>query len=259
MYLVEDIIEVMDEYAPCSLAEDFDTVGLQVGNRKSGVTGILVTLDVRDETIEEAIDKKCNLIVSHHPLFLGGIKQIDYSTPIGHRISKLILNGISLFVSHTNFDICDVGTNDALFEKLHLKNKEYLNDDNNLGRVGTLKNETTLKNYVQLVKERLNLSHVRVVGLEDTIIKKVSICTGSGGYYNLMDLSKKKGADLYITGDLTYHKMQYAEDIGLSIIDGTHYYTEILGIENFRDILNNKFEKLDVFTSYSGGNIFNIY
>ncbi len=259
MNTIEDIIKIMEEKAPVSLAMSFDNVGLQIGSKNNKLTGILLALDLRDDTIDEAVKKNCNLIITHHPLILGGVKKIDFDTPTGRRIEGLIKNNITLYVSHTNFDICDFGTNDALFEKLNLVNKKYLNLENNLGRLGDLKEKIRLKDYIEIVKKSLNLKNVRVVGSEDKIISKVAICTGSGNEIELMDMAKSSGADLFITGDLTYHKMQYGEDIDLALIDGTHFNTEIIGLEYIYNILKEKIKNKSIFISAKSENIFKIY
>lgn len=120
MTTVQRVIDMMERLAPRSYAESWDNVGLMVGNRKTVVKGILTTLDVTMESIEYAVEHKCNLIVSHHPLIFKGLKQVSLDTALGRMIEMLITNQIAVYSAHTNLDIAPGGLNDMLAERLGL-------------------------------------------------------------------------------------------------------------------------------------------
>ena len=116
-----DIINIMEEYANSNLAEDWDNVGLMVGDENKTISKILVALDIEDKIIDEAIEKNCDMIITHHPFIFKGIKSIKASDTIGARIIKLIKNNICVFSAHTNLDIAKNGTNDTLANLLNLE------------------------------------------------------------------------------------------------------------------------------------------
>jgi dinuclear metal center YbgI/SA1388 family protein len=138
MAKVAEVIQLMGEFAPTSLAEDWDNVGLQVGDQNTEVKNVLLALDLREGLVQEAIAKDCNLIITHHPLIFKGIKTVTESSYTGRLIRDLIKNEIAVFSAHTNLDISSNGLNDFLIKKLPVKNIEVLSS-------------TTSKNYYKLV------------------------------------------------------------------------------------------------------------
>ncbi|WP_404453468.1 Nif3-like dinuclear metal center hexameric protein [Oceanobacillus kapialis] len=122
----KDVFAVLEKLAPKSLAYEWDNVGLQVGSFNSPVTKIMVTLDVLEEVVDEAIANGVRLIIAHHPLLFKPMKQLHTDTPQGRVIKKLLEHNISVYASHTNLDIATGGVNDALCEKLQIKNPQPL-------------------------------------------------------------------------------------------------------------------------------------
>ncbi len=104
MKTVKDVMAVMEEFAPSALKEDFDNVGLLLGDAGMVVNSVLVTLDITEGVIDEAIEKGCNMIVSHHPIMLSGLKKITGKTETERIVLKAILNNIAIYASHTNAD-----------------------------------------------------------------------------------------------------------------------------------------------------------
>lgn len=115
------VIQLMEEWAPKKLAYDWDPTGFQLGNRTSKTKNILITLDVVERVVDEAIEKGVNLIISHHPLIFSPLKSIDITTPKGRTIEKLLKHNITVYTSHTNLDIAEGGVNDLLAKQLDLK------------------------------------------------------------------------------------------------------------------------------------------
>ncbi|WP_439127918.1 Nif3-like dinuclear metal center hexameric protein, partial [Polaribacter sp.] len=99
--IVKDITNYIEELAPLQYAEDFDNVGLLVGNYNSEITGVLVTLDTLEETVDEAISKNCNLIVSFHPIIFGGLKKLNGNSYVERVVLKAIKNDIAIYATHT--------------------------------------------------------------------------------------------------------------------------------------------------------------
>ncbi|PCI07367.1 MAG: Nif3-like dinuclear metal center hexameric protein [Flavobacteriaceae bacterium] len=123
---IKDITNYIEEIAPLSYAEDFDNVGLLIGNYATKVTGVLVTLDTLEMIVDEAIDKNCNLIVSFHPIIFGGLKKINGNNYVERVVLKAIKNDIAIYAMHTALDNSFVGVNAKICEMLGLKNRQVL-------------------------------------------------------------------------------------------------------------------------------------
>lgn len=123
---VKDITNELERFAPLSYQESYDNSGLLVGNQAQEVTGVLCTLDVTLEVLEEAIEKKCNLVVSHHPLIFAALKRITNQSTTEQIITKAIKNDIVIYAAHTNVDNIQYGVNKKICEKLNLENCKIL-------------------------------------------------------------------------------------------------------------------------------------
>ncbi len=135
---IKDITNCIEEIAPLNYAEGFDNVGLLVGNYQTEVTGVLVTLDTLENIVDEAIDEKCNLIVSFHPIIFSGLKKLNGNTYIERIVLKAVKNDIAIYAMHTALDNSFQGVNSKICEILNLKNKQILIPQNN-----TIKKLTT--------------------------------------------------------------------------------------------------------------------
>jgi len=136
--IVKDVIKHLEELSPLAYAEDFDNVGLLVGNYKMHVSGILVTLDTLESVVEEAIENKCNLIVSFHPIVFKGLKTITGKTYVERVVMKAIKHDIAIYAIHTALDNALQGVNDMICEQLGLSNRKIL-----IPQVGSIKKLTT--------------------------------------------------------------------------------------------------------------------
>lgn len=124
--LINDVIQTLEELAPPFLQESYDNAGLLVGNQSKALSGVLITLDVTEKIITEAIDKNCNLIVAHHPIIFKGLKSITGKNSIERIVETAIKNDIAIYAIHTNLDNVDEGVNSILCDKLGLVNRRIL-------------------------------------------------------------------------------------------------------------------------------------
>ena len=124
--IIQDIIKEIEAFAPLNYAEDFDNVGLLVGDKNAEVTGALITLDTLEATVDEAIAKKCNLIVSFHPIVFSGLKKITGKNYVERVVLKAIKNDIAIYAIHTALDNQYKGVNDMICEKIGLVNRQIL-------------------------------------------------------------------------------------------------------------------------------------
>ncbi|GGF07781.1 GTP cyclohydrolase 1 type 2 [Halobacillus andaensis] len=333
---VGDVISKLEERAPASFAFDWDNVGLQVGSKKQTVKKVMVTLDVLERVVDEAIENDIDLIIAHHPLLFVKLDKIDVSTPKGRTIQKLLTHNICVYASHTNLDIAQGGVNDVMSELLEIEDAKplietkkdnliklavyvpdthvdrvrdaiseagaghignyshctyqvngegtfkpqagsepYIGNQGELekvqekrietilpksslpqvldamftahpyeeaaydlypllnegssegvGRIGSLKNPVTLKKLCERVKEKYNISSLRFVGDPEQMVQRVAVLGGSGEKYYAAALNQ--GADVYITGDMTFHLAQEAEEDGLAVIDPGHHVEKVM-------------------------------
>lgn len=347
------IFQLMEKWAPKHLAYDWDNVGLQVGSYEQKVSKVMVTLDVLESVVDEAIRNEVNVIIAHHPLLFKSLKNININTPKGRVLNKLMKHDISVYAAHTNLDVAQGGVNDILADKLDLLNRKnlveteveqlykiavyvpkthldavkeglslanagYIGDyshctfqtsgqgtfkplegsdpfigmENELtyveevkvetivkasdlnkakqkiyekhpyeepaidiyplknigekygiGRIGYLPEALTLENMAKELKTLYNANNVRVTGDLNQVVKKVAILGGSGEKF--ISNAKHSGADVYITGDITFHAAQDAEEMGLSVIDAGHYIEHTMK-EETATYLNDQLENAPI-------------
>lgn len=231
---LREIAEIIESEFPTETAYEWDNCGLLVGEQERDIKKVLVTLDVTEETVNEAIRHNADLILSHHPIMLSPIKRITNENSEGRLIIKSIENKISIYAAHTNCDIGKKGINARLAEIFELTAAEPV-EENGLGRIGNLKKEITLGEFANVVKEKLNTPCVRVCGDTKNSIKRVAV--GSGACSDIIPAAIEKGADVIITGDTKYHNMLSSCEMGINIIDAGHYPTEILVMDIFEELL----------------------
>lgn len=261
-----EIIKLMEKFANPILAETWDNIGLIIGDKDAYVKKILVALDIDDNVVFEAINKKCEMIITHHPPIFKPLKTITTSNNNEKRIFKLIQNNISVFSAHTNLDCAENGTSDTLAKMLSLQNIQNLFENKDfefgLGRVGNFIKPILLIDVISNLKKILNIEKLIFCGDLNKIIYKVAICTGAGGEIDFIKQAKQKNCDLYITGDVKYHNAQFANDLNLALIDASHYFTERLIIPIICKYLSNCLKTLnldiEIVESDVNGQILNI-
>jgi len=349
MATLKAIIEVLEKIAPTHLAEEWDNVGLQVGQLDQPIRRIWVALDPSLPVVSEACSKRMDLLITHHPLIFPALKAIDFSTPVGAVIQTAVQSRLAIFSAHTNLDRAVNGVNDILARRIGLKNVrglgnasgtdlyklvlfvpaeyeqqvlsavfetrarktgDYLSrafrhagtgtlrasaddtssepspdglldfeearietladkddiaavidriqagrpglkmtydvfplwpreDKQGLGRVGELEESMPLDRFAEMVKHKLQLPSLTVAGKRDLTVKKVALCSGSGG--SLIDRFLISKADVFVSGDLRYHDAREAESRNLGLIDVGHFASEHIVVEELAVRLQNIF------------------
>lgn len=219
----KDFLEAMEVIAPSHLAEDWDNVGMLIDCGQEEYRTILFALDMTENVARQAVDIGADLVVTHHPVMLSGIKRLDGKTGESRAILTMIRHGISHFAAHTNFDCSDWGTNAYLAKLLELVDPQPLNEGG-MGRIGTLQKELTLAELTGKIGKILQTGTVRAAGDPNRVIRKLAIVTGSG--MSLVREAKTAGADALLTGDVKYHGAEDAVASGIAIIDAGHFPTE---------------------------------
>jgi len=252
MVKISELILAMEELAPQAIAESWDNVGLLVGDAGATAGHVLVALDVTDEVVEEANVLGAQLIITHHPPIFKPLHAVNSDTALGRRLIRLIRQGTAVFTAHTNLDIAQGGTNDTLAKILELDDVEPLLP-NGMGRVGTLPSSIELGKLCAMLKTRLQTSYAAYAGDAARPISRVGLCTGAAAGSPFFEAAAKLDCDAYITGDVRFHAAQAAKDLGLSLIDATHYYSEIIILEPIREHLSLRFPSLHISTSNHNG------
>ena len=240
MHHVKDVTRVIEEFAPLSIQEKWDNSGLCIGSPEAPVSSVLLGLDCTPELVDEAIACGADMIVTHHPLIFSGLKKISPDDMIGEAVIKAIKAGISIYAAHTNADKVIAGVSGAMAAKLGLKNVEILSEDGEgtgLGAVGDLPEPLTAEEALALVKERFSLDIVRCSKPVAGKIERVAMCGGSGG--SLISAAKASGAQLYLSGDISYHNFFTPE--GFMLMDIGHYESEIEIVDILFSLITKNF------------------
>ena len=123
---IKEVIACLEDFAPLFLQENYDNAGLLIGSREEECTGIITSLDVTENVIEEAVQKKCNLIVAHHPIIFRGLKKLTGANYVERTVIAAIKKNIAIYAIHTNLDNITDGVNKMIAEKIGLKNLSVL-------------------------------------------------------------------------------------------------------------------------------------
>ena len=246
MIIVNDIINKMESLAPTYLKEDFDNVGLMVGDRNKIVNKVLLALDCTLKVIEEAKKEEVDLIITHHPLIFRKPSNITTDTLQGKKIIELIKNDISLYSSHTNLDSVENGLNHTIVSVLGFGESTLLEKNKNitsagLGRIVELDEEIKLEDLIEQVKSKLNINNLRVVKGTDTV-SKIAIINGSG--QDFIAKAMRLGVDTVITGDTTYHFASDYKEMGMNILDVGHFASEQIIFFNVMKQIESKFNNV---------------
>lgn len=226
---VKELYEKLCGIIPPSLSCEWDRDGLECCPDPEGeVKKIIVTLDVTNEAIDTAIREGADVIVSHHPIFFGGLKDVNALNPDGARAVRLIRAGIATMSFHTRLDALGGGVNDILAEAIGLKRVEAVGDEG-ICRVGELDEEVDAVSFARTVKEALSTgegereAHV-VLCSANRRVSRVALVGGSGG--SDIKLAAASGADTYLTGELKHHERLMAADVNMNLLAAGHFFTE---------------------------------
>lgn len=252
---IKEVTNYLEEIAPLEQAEDFDNVGLLIGDYDSKVSGILVTLDTLEETVEKAISDNCNLIISFHPIIFSGLKKINGNSYIERVVLKAIQNNIAIYATHTALDNSKVGVSAKMCEVLGLTNQRILipKEDQNIGMgmIGELTEPMNEDDFLNHTKIIFNSECIRFSKKTGKLIHKVAVLGGSGSFAISHAISEK--ADVYISADFKYHDFFKAEE-KILLIDVGHYESEQFTKNLLVEYLRKKFTSFAVILSEKSTN-----
>ena len=241
MLKVKDIAAAIEDFAPKGLQESYDNTGLQVGNPDMEVSAVLLCLDVTEEVLEEAIERHCNLIVTHHPLLFKGLKEVTGRTATERIVIRAIRENVAIYSAHTNLDSAWEGVSHEIAHILHIHSLRVLdpkegNPNVGLGVIGDIQPTPKLE-FLRKIKDAFKVRSLRYSGQSpQLVVRKVAVCGGAGA--SLIRAAIAAGADMIITGDVKYHDFTtYGLDI--IIADIGHYESELCTKELFSRIIRS--------------------
>jgi dinuclear metal center YbgI/SA1388 family protein len=206
---------------------------MQVGDTERDITSVLLTTDITETVVSEAITRDCQLIISHHPLLFHGLKQVCGQTPQARIVEMAIKNNIAIYSAHTNLDSVEGGINTKLAEKLGLTDIRLLTEIG-LGAIGQLTKPMNYLDFIEHIRDILESTYVRYTRPVKDQIQTVALCGCSGAEF--IETAIEQGADVYLTADVKYHEFQDA-DGRIGLIDIDHWFSERHARDIFADIL----------------------
>ena len=245
--LCREIMAIIEYTYPKCAALDWDNVGLLVGRREKEVKKIYVALDATDDVIEEAIRLRADMLITHHPLIFSPLKKITDEYFVGNRVVKLLQNDIAYYAMHTNYDVLGMAELSGKLLELEDSDVFEVTDEEHhigIGRIGDLKQEMTLQECCELVKDVFNIPTVKLFGDKESVVKCAAISPGSGKKMTAVAL--KKNADVIITGDIDHHEGIDAVDQGLAVIDAGHYGLEHIFIKDMVTYLEKHLDGVEI-------------
>ena len=253
MVKIRQICDYLEAIAPVRLAEEWDNVGLLVGDKHRTLTRIMTCLTVTPETAAEAIEKSAELIVTHHPLPFRSLKRLTTDSTVGRLLWELAGKQISIYSPHTAWDSAARGINQQLANSLGLEGIQPLepiaDDPDRLGsgRKGVLAQPESLTNFVKRVKSFLSLDVLQYAGQLDAEVRRVGIACGSAGTF--LPAAAKAGCQLLLTGETTFHTCLEAESLGVALVLPGHFASERFSLEQLATVLISEFPDLSIWAS----------
>ncbi len=252
---IRDIIAPIEAFAPLSLQESYDNAGLVVGRLDDELKGgVLLAVDVTEKVIEEAIEKGCGLIITHHPIIFHPLKRLNSASVVERCVEMAIRHNIALYACHTNLDSAKGGMSWRVGEMLGLQDMEILqptSENAGFGVVGTLPSAMDENAFLSKVKQTFSVEALRHSELLGREVKRIAICTGAGA--SLMREARASQCDIYLTADLKYNDF-YTPDSHFVVVDMGHFESEFCVIAILFDILSKIFINFALYKSAQSKN-----
>lgn len=247
-----EIIEVLEQLSPKEYACEWDNVGLLVGRKEKEIHKIMIALDATAQVVSLAVEKNIDMLITHHPMIFSSLKQINEEQFISEKVLTLAEHGISYYAMHTNFDAIGGMAELAAGEQyLNLSDTRPIvpnaQGEDGMGRYGKLPKPMTATQVAEYVKEKFNIPFVMLYQRKEDremVYDRIAVMPGSGK--SEMKAVKKNGYSLYLTGDFGHHEGIDAMDMGLCVIDATHYGLEHIFISYICSILHENLKKEDI-------------
>lgn len=247
MTSVRDIIDFLSAYAPTDLAEEWDNVGLLLGDYDQPVNRLLTCLTLTEDVADEAVQRGADLVVSHHPILFRKVQRITTDTAEGRTLLKLAGHNIAVYSPHTSYDSAPTGINQQLAEALSLESVRPLREceedtTRGSGRYGHLSQPLSLSEFLTHVKQSLALERLQYVAGHGESISGVGVACGSAAEF-LSD-ARRAGCDALITGEARFHSLLEARARGMTMVLLGHFSSERPAMEHLATVLAAEFPEI---------------
>ncbi|MFM7029549.1 MAG: Nif3-like dinuclear metal center hexameric protein [Micrococcales bacterium] len=253
MVALAKLLDTFEALWPRAGAEDWDSPGLTTGSPNQEISRVMLSVDVTADVVACVTEARCDLLISHHPFIMRGVKTLAENTAKGAVLAGAIRANLALFSAHTNADVVEDGVSDAIAKALGLQAVSPLvgHGSTGHGRVGTLKDPQSLGEFASLVARTLpnTATGVRVAGDYNQIVERVALCGGAGDSF-IPDALEAR-ADVYLSSDLRHHVVQDARELAIvgrqmSLIDVSHWAAEFMWLDIAAAQLRNIYPELAV-------------
>ena len=248
---LSDVLTYLEEFAPLQLAEDWDNVGLLIGDRNGSIERVMTCLTVTPDSVDEAVTREADLVVSHHPFPFRAVKTVTADDTVGKMMLQLIRHDIRVYSPHTAFDSAQEGINQQLATALGIPSTQPIIPEENgalgAGRCGALDPPAALNDVMERLKTFLGIRHCRFVGALDRTITHAAVACGSAGQF--LGDAARHGCELLVTGETSFHTCLEAEARGVALVLLGHFASERFAVEALAGRLDEHFPQLEVWAS----------
>lgn len=242
--LLKQIIDIIESVAPRSQQEEWDNSGLQVGDSNRAIHSVLLTVDVTEAVVAEAVKGGCDLIVSHHPLLFHGLKHVTGSSPQERCLAEAIRHDIAIYSAHTSMDKALQGVSGRMALRLGLQDIRVLvpsqaDEQVGLGVIASLPQPVPWEEWLRQVQQVFGAQYVRYTEPIHPTLRRVALCGGAGAEF--INDAIAAGADAYLSADIKYHDMLSAAG-QIMAVDIDHWVSEQFTRNIFAELLQGKVE-----------------
>lgn len=258
---ISKITDAIEAFAPLAWQEDYDNAGLIVGRPDDEVHAALLAVDVTEEVLDEAEERGCDMVITHHPIVFRPLKRFNSADYVQRCVERAIRCGIALYACHTNLDSAPGGMSWQLAEQLGIGELEVLQPSGKpavpqavaegvcppcsaapdarvgFGVVGNLSEPVGTEAFLRRMQRLLDVRCVRHSDIVRPEVRRVAVCTGAGA--SMIGDARRAGADLYVTADLKYNDFM-TPDRALTVADIGHFESEYCAIRLLFAVLSKK-------------------
>jgi dinuclear metal center YbgI/SA1388 family protein len=253
---LQKFLDALGEIAPLDLAEDWDNVGLLMGDRNDVVSRVMTCLTISRLTVEEAMEDRADLVITHHPCPFKPIGKLTTETPVGRWLWNLARSGISIYSPHTAWDNARFGINSQLAELIGLKQISPMKPTKltgevfaglGSGRIGFFEAKTALMEIAARLRAAIPEVAIACNDAMEKMCSRVAIVCGSGGSF--VRTAAECRADVLLTGEATYHQFLEAEAYGVSLLTIGHFASERFAMNKLAGMLRATFPTTHIWAS----------
>jgi dinuclear metal center protein, YbgI family len=235
--------QIVEEIAPLNYQYEWDNSGWNIFCHDE-IERVITCLDVTDQIVEEAVEKGCDTILSHHPMIFHAVKKILKDDPVTGIVLNAVKNNINVYCAHTSCDCSPVGLNLELAKMVGLHNPKLFikeGEGYGIGFIGELEKPMPSRQYAEFLKEKLDVRSLKFTDFSETICKVAAVGGAAGEFFKE---AYEMGAQALIVGEAKYNEFLDAKRLGIMLIEAGHFETEVNFAKMMRDGLQKRCDEL---------------